>query len=121
MRLFANGINSPGDVDQAQGETYDYWLDHASANIEDDDQLRESLMLNEVYSRHAQIRRNEVGEDFEMPPNPRSLRMVINGEIVLAKNFETYDITATANLFVHYIVDLPEGWTNATTGAPPSF
>ena len=96
-----------------KGDIYDYWLDHASTEIQYDDQLRENLMLNEVYSRHAQIRRNEVGDDFEMPPN-RVFRVVVNGEIVSASHFETYDLTATANLFVHYIVDLPDGWTQTS-------
>ena len=73
-------------------------------------------MLSEVYSRHARIRRNEVGEDFEFPAQNRSLRVVINGEIVSAQDFDTYDVTAVANIFVRYLVHLPEGWTATKLG-----
>lgn len=75
-------------------------------------------MMSEVYSRHARIRRNEVGEDFEFPAkNPsRSLRVVVNGEIVSAEDFDTYDVTAVANIFVRYLVHLPEGWTTTKLG-----
>ena len=83
---------------------------NASPTLKQDDQLRETLMLNEVYARHAQIRRNEVGTDFEMPQN-RVFRMVVYGEIVSAAYFETYELTSTANLFVHYFIDLPTGWS----------
>ena len=78
--------------------------------MKEDDQLRENLMLNEVYARHAQIRKNEVGTDFEMPQN-RVFRMVVYGEIISASYFETYDFNSTANLFIHYFIDLPTGWT----------
>ena len=91
-------------------ELYEYWIINASPMIKHDDQLRETLMLNEVYARHAQIRKNEVGTDFEMPP-ARVFRMVVYGEIVSASYFETYDFNSTANLFVHYFIDLPTGWT----------
>ena len=80
-------------------ELYEYWIINASPMIKHDDQLRETLMLNEVYARHAQIRKNEVGTDFEMPP-ARVFRMVVYGEIVSASYFETYDFNSTANLFV---------------------
>ena len=73
-------------------------------------------MLSEVYSRHARIRRSEVGEDFEFPAQNRSLRVVINGEIVSAEDFDTYDVTAVANIFVRYLVHLPEGWTATKLG-----
>ena len=33
-----------------------------------DEQLRESVMQNEVFARHVQVLRQEVGDDFEKPP-----------------------------------------------------
>ena len=91
-------------------EAYEYWILNASTTMKQDDQLRENLMLNEVYARHAQLRKNEVGTEFEIPP-PRVFRMVVYGEIISASYFETYDFTSTTNLFVHYFIDLPTGWT----------
>lgn len=69
-----------------------------------DAQLQEALMLNDVYAKLVQQRLTEVGEDFEAPPK-RSFRLVLNGEIVSAERFD-YD-----NLFVHYFVELPLGWS----------
>jgi hypothetical protein len=63
-------------------------------------------MLSEVLSRHVQLRRAEVGDDFETPPG-RSFRMVVFGEIVSASNFDSLG----SKLFVHYFVNLPVGWT----------
>ncbi len=45
-----------------------------------DEQLRESVMQNEVFARHAQVLRSEVGDDFERPPG-RTFRLVLNGEL----------------------------------------
>lgn len=87
-------------------QVLEYWIEHASTNIEHDDELRESLMLNEVYSRHAQLRQNEVGNLFEMPTR-RTFRMVVNGEIVSAKNF-----CEASKFFIHYFIDIPTGWTS---------
>ena len=44
------------------------WLEHASPAQDWDAQLKESLLANEVYARHSQLRSQLVGEDFEMPP-----------------------------------------------------
>ena len=63
-------------------------------------------MLNEVLTRHNQLRRAEVGDQFEIPPG-RAFRMLVFGEIVSASNFETLG----SRLFVHYFVNLPVGWT----------
>ena len=63
-------------------------------------------MLSEVLTRHIQLRRAEVGDQFEIPPG-RAFRMVVFGEIVSASNFETLG----SRLFVHYFVNLPVGWT----------
>ena len=81
-----------------------------------DEQLRESVMQNEVFARHVQILRSEVGEDFEAPPG-RSFRMVLNGELVSALNF---DHSYGSSLCIHYFLDLPLGWTIATDNGEES-
>jgi len=63
-------------------------------------------MLGEVLTRHVQLRRAEVGTDFESPTG-RCLRFVVFGEIVSAKDFDTHG----SKLFVHYFVNLPVGWS----------
>ena len=78
--------------------------------MKQNDQLRENLMLNDVYSRHSQIRKDEVGTDFEIPP-PRVSRMVPYGEIVSASYFETYNSISHTNLSARYFIDLSTGWT----------
>ena len=72
------------------------------------EQVRESLMLSEVLTRHVQLRRSEVGDDFEMPPG-RKFRLLVFGEIVSASNFETLG----SKLFIHYFVNLPVGWSTS--------
>lgn len=63
-------------------------------------------MLGEVLQRHSQLRRAEVGNDFESPIG-RSFRFVVFGEIVTAHDFDSYG----SKVFVHYFVNLPVGWS----------
>ena len=49
-------------------ETFEYWIEHVSPLMDYDEQLRESVMQNEVFARHVQVLRQEVGDDFEKPP-----------------------------------------------------
>ena len=84
-------------------EVHEYWLEHASPAISYDQQLRETLMLNEVYTRHSQIQLAEVGDDFEMPP-AGMFRLHVAGEIVSAADYEYRD------LVVNFLLDLPPGW-----------
>ena len=90
-----------------QKETYEYWIEHVSPIMDQDEEMRESVMQNEVFARHIQVLRSEVGEDFEKPPG-RSFRVVINGEIISAEDFDT---TFGSSLFVHYFLELPLGWS----------
>ena len=41
-----------------------------------DEQLRESVMQNEVFARHVQVLRQEVGDDFEKPPGKKTFAFV---------------------------------------------
>ena len=69
------------------------------------EQLRESVMQNEVFARHIQILRSEVGEDFEAPPG-RSW-MVLNGELVSALNF---DHSYGSSLCIHVTLKQKRGY-----------
>lgn len=90
-------------------DTFEYWIEHVSPVMDYDEQLRENVMQNEVFARHVQVLRQEVGDDFEKPPG-RSFRLVVNGEIISAEDF---DHTFGSSLFVHYFLELPIGWSLA--------
>ncbi|CAB4068752.1 MKS1 [Lepeophtheirus salmonis] len=86
---------------------YEYWIEHSSPTIKYEDQLKETLMMNQVLNHHASFIASEVGKEFESPKvedNDRIFRLCVNGEIVSAKDYD-YD-----NLFVHYFIDVPSGW-----------
>ena len=55
-------------------ETFEYWIEHVSPMMDYDEQLRESVMQNEVFARHVQVLRQEVGDDFEKPPGKNYFR-----------------------------------------------
>eukprot|EP00095_Tigriopus_kingsejongensis_P003494 maker-scaffold875_size86197-snap-gene-0.18 protein:Tk03494 transcript:maker-scaffold875_size86197-snap-gene-0.18-mRNA-1 annotation:"hypothetical protein BRAFLDRAFT_279949" len=88
-----------------QGERvlYEYWIEHASTAMSYDDQIDEHRMLGNFFATQIQPILKDVGDVFEIPPE-KCFRLVLNGEIVSAEDFE-YD-----GLFVHYFVELPEGW-----------
>ena len=90
-------------------DTFEYWIEHVSLNMDYDDQLRENVMQNEVFARHVQVLRQEVGDDFEKPPG-RSFRLFINGEILSAQYF---DQIYGSRIFIHYFLELPKGWSLA--------
>ena len=48
--------------------------------MDHDEELRESMMQNEVFARHVQVLRNEVGEEFERPPG-RAFRYVLHVQL----------------------------------------
>ena len=85
---------------------YEYWIEHASAGMQYNDQIDEHRVLNNFYAAQVQPILRDVGDVFEDIPQ-RAFRLVINGEIVSAENFD-YD-----GLSIHYFVELPPGW-NAT-------
>ena len=66
-------------------------------------------MLNsaaQVYTRHNQLQRQEVGDTFEMPP-AGMFRLHLRAEIVSAAGFEH------SCLYVNWVLDLPPGWAAA--------
>ncbi|QQP50957.1 Uncharacterized protein FKW44_012136, partial [Caligus rogercresseyi] len=84
-----------------------YTLEHISPCMKYEDQLKESLMMNQVLNTQANYRNSEIGKDFEHPGEEgeeRIFRLMVNGEITSAVDYE-YD-----NIFVHYFVEVPSGW-----------
>ena len=60
----------------------------------------------QVYTRHNQLQRQEVGDTFEMPP-AGMFRLHLRAEIVSAAGFEH------SCLYVNWVLDLPPGWAAA--------
>lgn len=81
-------------------ETYEYYLEHVSTNIEKEDLFRELRLHKELYLRHSEYIKNLVGTDFKLPATG-VMKISIYGEIVCAKNFD-YD-----DLHVYYQLELP--------------
>ncbi|XP_032823388.2 tectonic-like complex member MKS1 [Petromyzon marinus] len=93
------------EVDAERREVWKYTLDHASNPIRPNEREREQRMYRDLYTRHTEYLTSLVGSEFEMPP-PGILRLVVNGEIVSAKDFE-YD-----NLSVRMFVEMPTNWSS---------
>ncbi|XP_074641528.1 tectonic-like complex member MKS1 [Tubulanus polymorphus] len=84
-------------------DAFEYTLEHVSKQMTRQEQDREMKMYKELYTRHSEFLESCVGNEFEMPPAD-VLRLVVNGEILTAKNFE-YD-----DLYIHYFLELPRNW-----------
>jgi hypothetical protein len=50
----------PYTIELDNKETCEYWIEHVSAGMDYDEQLREDVMQNEVFARHVQVLRSEV-------------------------------------------------------------
>lgn len=68
LKLGANGVleispdftnnRKPYTIElEHKKETYEYWIEHVSPVMDYDEQLRESVMQNEVFARHVQVLR----------------------------------------------------------------
>ena len=98
-------------IDTGDRVAYEYWVEHVSPGMRFDAALNEAKMMNDVFARIAHQRQTEiVGDEFDLAPK-RSFRMLVNAEIVSGVDFECDGV------FVHYFVELPPGWTPATTSA----
>ncbi|KAK6183795.1 hypothetical protein SNE40_002424 [Patella caerulea] len=84
-------------------ERYEYTIEHASKPMNRLEQDKELKMYREVYNRHKDFLQACVGQEFELPP-PDVLRLVVYGEVEMAKNFEFDDI------YLQFFVDLPKDW-----------
>lgn len=96
------------EVDGDARNTYNYWIEHASVDMNQEEKDKEFAIINKLYEHHLDIRQMQVGSEFEMLRHG-ILQVHILGEISSAKHFE-YD-----HLFVHYFFELPKGWSCETT------
>ncbi|XP_060586854.1 tectonic-like complex member MKS1 [Ruditapes philippinarum] len=85
-------------------DVFEYTIEHASKEMNRQEQDREMKMYREVYTRHKDFLQACVGTEFELPPAD-VLRLLVYGEIESAKDFE-YD-----DLYLHFFVDLPKYWS----------
>ncbi|XP_036355391.1 Meckel syndrome type 1 protein homolog [Octopus sinensis] len=89
-------------------DVFEYSIEHASNDISSDYCEQEQKMYRELYQRHNSLLATFIGKEFETVER-NVLRVMLFGEIESARNFE-YD-----NLYLHFFVDLPRGWS-----VPPS-
>lgn len=92
------------EVDGDARNVYEYWLELVSADINEDEKIREAEVRSKVYSHQSDLRKARIGDDFSTCPLG-SLAVHVFGQINCLKNFDDH------NLFVHYFVELPQGWT----------
>jgi Meckel syndrome type 1 protein len=84
-------------------ETFEYYLEHASSQINAQDLIRENRLHKELYMRHSEYVKNLCGHVFKMPEQG-VMKVHVFGEIISARNFD-YD-----DLHVYYQLDLPNNW-----------
>lgn len=95
-------------------ETYEYTVENASLPLSKEVEEKEILLFKEFYKRlfpTLNFRQHDSKILETIPagmigiPDPFTLRTIINGEIVSAKNFET-----TTCMYLHYEIHLPQCW-----------
>ncbi|KAJ1184994.1 hypothetical protein NDU88_001790 [Pleurodeles waltl] len=107
MKPDMTGTNGPYRI-ETEGEKRELWkytLENASVAVQKDEQEREQHIYKDLYNRHREYLNSLVGTDFEMPP-PGTLRLLINGEVVSAQEYEF------ENLYVHFFIEFPKHWTS---------
>nr|CAD7595067.1 unnamed protein product [Timema genevievae] len=92
------------ETDGDSRNLYLYWLEHTSESITAEARTSEAAIINKLSSYQTDIRQQQVSLQFDTPHHG-ALLTFIAGEIVSAKHFEA------DNLFVHYLIELPEGWS----------
>ncbi|KAE8745516.1 hypothetical protein FOCC_FOCC007777 [Frankliniella occidentalis] len=98
------------EVDGDARNVYEYWLELVSGGISEEEEIKEAEVRSKIYSHQSDIRRAKVGEDFTTCPIG-TLAIHIFGQINTLRNFDD------KNLFVHYFVDLPKGWSCDSTSS----
>ncbi|GLH11297.1 Meckel syndrome type 1 protein [Gryllus bimaculatus] len=98
-----NGQSTPYyiEVDGDSRNVYQYWLEHASESLVEEDKEKEEAILCQLLGRQLDIRQMKVGTEFDVP-HRNIIMMYILGEIVCAEEFEYND------LFVHFLFELPK-------------
>lgn len=55
-------------IEDVNGDAFEFWVEHVSPSMKYEVQLKEAMMMNDIYSKMAQHRLSQVGDEFEMPP-----------------------------------------------------
>ncbi|CAD5118781.1 DgyrCDS7459 [Dimorphilus gyrociliatus] len=92
------------NVEGKRSELFEYTIEHWSKQPSKQEEEKEKRMFQSIYNRRAENLKAFVGSSgFDgLPPN--SLRIVLNGEILSAQNFEY------SGVYVNYFLELPTGW-----------
>ncbi|XP_065191175.1 tectonic-like complex member MKS1 isoform X2 [Sycon ciliatum] len=91
-------------IESRHQELFEFTVEHVSLETDKETDQKEKELMKEVYRRRTDLLSSVVGEEFCEPPNADSARIVLLGEIVSAEQFDS------SSLFVHYLINLPEGW-----------
>lgn len=95
------------EVDGDARNVYEYWLELASSDTSEDEKMREAEVRSKVYCHQSDLRKARIGDDFSICQSG-TLSVHIFGQINSLQNFDDH------NLFVHYFVELPRGWSSDT-------
>ncbi|KAK3919061.1 Meckel syndrome type 1 protein [Frankliniella fusca] len=98
------------EVDGDARNVYEYWLELVSSGTSEEEELKEAEVRSKIYSHQSSLRKARVGDDFITAPIG-TLEVHVFGQIETLRNFDE------KNLFVHYFLDLPKGWS---CDSPPS-
>ncbi|KAJ3071625.1 Pleiotropic negative transcriptional regulator [Podochytrium sp. JEL0797] len=90
---------------QINEDVFQYRLELISKELDAVDEEKEWKIYSEFYDRRVQAQQAHLPTTFQKPPSAPGLRVVLMGEIASAYGFNGESI------YIHYLVDLTEGWT----------
>ncbi|KAI9342532.1 ciliary basal body-associated, B9 protein-domain-containing protein [Obelidium mucronatum] len=101
------GLNVSDSIYQFQinEDVYQYRIELISKELDPVDEEKEWKIYSEYYDRRMQTKEIHLPSSFQRPPSAPGLRVVLMGEISSARGFYG------ASVYIHYLVDLTEGWT----------
>ncbi|KAF5285141.1 hypothetical protein FQA39_LY16830 [Lamprigera yunnana] len=83
---------------------YEYYIDDVSDAMPLQIQMKEKDILSKISNYQFKLRREKVGTEFKTCSKDK-LCIYLFGEILTAKDFEYH------NVYVQYLIDLPNNWT----------
>jgi hypothetical protein len=87
-------------------ETYEFSVENFSLGLPLEEEEKESSLFKEFFRRQAESRNNNGIPSFLLGiPDPFTMRLVINGEIISARNFESH-----ACIYIHHEINIPNCW-----------
>ncbi|ORY49870.1 hypothetical protein BCR33DRAFT_762970 [Rhizoclosmatium globosum] len=90
---------------QINEDVFQYKLELMSKELDAADEEKEWKIYKEFYDRRLQTKQAHLPSTFQRPPSAPGLRVVLMGEIASASGFTGHSV------YIHYLVDLTEGWT----------